>query len=62
MIVTAIAERCDERHTDLVAAARRLVADCPCSGGCPSCVGLGDGGVDATIAVLRLLDIAGAPS
>ncbi|MFN3595127.1 MAG: Zn-binding domain-containing protein, partial [Thiobacillaceae bacterium] len=28
-----------ESRTDLVRRARALVADCPCSGGCPGCVG-----------------------
>jgi len=57
-----LAERCDERHAELIAAARRLVEDCPCSGGCPSCVGPGPGGTDARAATLCLLDIAGAPA
>jgi DEAD/DEAH box helicase domain-containing protein len=33
-------ERGFDRWTDLVSSCLRLVADCPCTGGCPSCVGL----------------------
>ena len=45
-------------YKDIFAAARKLVAGCPCSGGCPSCVGpehqVGEGGKQHT---LRLLEV-----
>ena len=34
-----LAARLFERHVELVAGARELVADCGCSDGCPACVG-----------------------
>ncbi|MDQ7859980.1 MAG: DEAD/DEAH box helicase [Armatimonadota bacterium] len=33
------AERLYRLHPDVLAAARELIAACPCAGGCPSCVG-----------------------
>ena len=54
------AERCHQRHDDLVQMARQLVDSCPCTGGCPSCVGPPPARVDAKAATRRLLEIAAA--
>lgn len=54
------AERCHQRHGDLVAAARSLIDGCPCEGGCPSCVGPpAASGVDGRLATRRLLSLVG---
>jgi DEAD/DEAH box helicase domain-containing protein len=58
-----LAERIHERAPELLDTARRLVAGCPCPGGCPACVGPGD--VDASVAsrkqvALRLFEALGA--
>jgi DEAD/DEAH box helicase domain-containing protein len=46
-------------HDELLARARELVASCPCTSGCPSCVGPagpgGIGGKEETLAILALL-------
>ena len=48
-----------ELHSDLIARARELVAECQCSDGCPSCVGPGGesglGSKQETLAILDLL-------
>jgi DEAD/DEAH box helicase domain-containing protein len=45
-------------HDELVAATRRLIAECPCENGCPSCVGpAGSTGPLAKIAALRILEL-----
>ncbi len=45
-------------HTDLLQAARNLIASCGCSGGCPSCVGpvleVGEKGKASALAILEL--------
>jgi DEAD/DEAH box helicase domain-containing protein len=66
-----LAARLFERHAELVAGARDLVADCPCDAGCPACTGprLETGGEGKRLAarLLALLggtraEIAGAPA
>jgi DEAD/DEAH box helicase domain-containing protein len=52
------AERCHQRHGDLVEMARQLTTRCGCDSGCPSCVGPGTGRVDGKAATLRLVAIA----
>jgi DEAD/DEAH box helicase domain-containing protein len=54
------AERCHQRHADLVGMATQLVDGCGCDAGCPSCVGPTSGRVDARAATRRLLGLAGA--
>jgi DEAD/DEAH box helicase domain-containing protein len=54
------AERCHQRHGDLVIMATELVNGCGCDSGCPSCVGPARGHVDGKSATLRLLHIARA--
>jgi DEAD/DEAH box helicase domain-containing protein len=45
-------------HEELLAGARRLIADCGCENGCPGCVGpIGDTGPLAKAAALRILDL-----
>lgn len=45
-------------YKDIFAAARQLVAGCPCSGGCPSCVGPQQGtGENAKQHTLQLLEV-----
>jgi len=45
-------------HDELVAATRRLIAECACESGCPACVGpIGDTGPLAKAAALRILDL-----
>jgi DEAD/DEAH box helicase domain-containing protein len=47
-----------EVHDELLAATRRLIAECPCESGCPGCVGpIGHSGPLAKVAALRLLDL-----
>ena len=47
-----------QMHDDLMAATRKLIAECPCEQGCPGCVGpLGDTGPFAKVAALRILDL-----
>ncbi|MFN2452408.1 MAG: DEAD/DEAH box helicase [Candidatus Dormibacteria bacterium] len=53
-----LTERCHARRDELVLAATRLVADCGCLAGCPSCVGPGMAGVDARAATRHLLELA----
>jgi DEAD/DEAH box helicase domain-containing protein len=55
------AERCHQQHGQLVEVARQLVDGCPCTGGCPSCVGPPPARVDAKASARRLLDLAAAP-
>jgi DEAD/DEAH box helicase domain-containing protein len=45
-------------HDELLAATRRLIADCDCDNGCPGCVGpVGSAGPLAKTAALRILDL-----
>jgi DEAD/DEAH box helicase domain-containing protein len=45
-------------HRELLAATRRLIADCECENGCPACVGpVGNTGPLAKVAALRMLDL-----
>jgi len=47
----------------LMSAAGTLLRECPCEGGCPSCVGpVGEVGERGKEVALRLLDLLGAPS
>jgi DEAD/DEAH box helicase domain-containing protein len=50
-------ERLFELHADLLAQALELVAACPCTDGCPSCIGPageeGAGGKQETLAILK---------
>ena len=58
-----LAERLFERHEELVAGARSLVRACPCTRGCPTCVGPSPDAsrVDGKAATVRLLErMAGA--
>ena len=49
-----------ELHRELLAATRRLIAECPCENGCPGCVGpIGNTGPLAKVAALRILDLIG---
>ena len=52
-------EKLFEVHADLMRTALELVEACPCSDGCPSCVGpggeLGSGGKAETAAILKML-------
>jgi DEAD/DEAH box helicase domain-containing protein len=46
-----------EMHDELLTSTRRLIAECPCEIGCPSCVGpIGSIGPLAKTAALRILD------
>jgi DEAD/DEAH box helicase domain-containing protein len=46
-----------EEHDRLLAAARQLIRGCPCTHGCPSCVGptleVGPAGKEAALAILK---------
>jgi DEAD/DEAH box helicase domain-containing protein len=55
------AERCHQRHLELVTMATQLVTGCACDTGCPSCVGPPGAHVDARSATLRLLQLAQQP-
>jgi DEAD/DEAH box helicase domain-containing protein len=45
-------------HDELIAASRRLIAECQCENGCPGCVGpVGNTGPLAKAAALRILDL-----
>jgi len=45
-------------HHELLASTRRLIAECGCESGCPSCVGpIGNTGPLAKAAALRILDL-----
>jgi DEAD/DEAH box helicase domain-containing protein len=48
-----------ELHEELLSRAQELVQACPCSDGCPSCVGpggeQGQGGKEETLAILKIL-------
>jgi DEAD/DEAH box helicase domain-containing protein len=52
-------QRLFEIHSELLQRARELVTACPCTDGCPSCVGPGGengvGGKTETLAILRAL-------
>jgi DEAD/DEAH box helicase domain-containing protein len=44
-------------HADLLARTRAVIAGCPCSQGCPSCVGpIGNTGLLAKLVALRILE------
>jgi DEAD/DEAH box helicase domain-containing protein len=45
-----------ELHVELIAAARDLVATCPCEGGCPACIGPGSGDSEAKQQTIKLLN------
>jgi len=54
-----LADRLYEMHDELLAAALRLLEECPCRRGCPACVGADavmDQGVDARAAARALLE------
>jgi DEAD/DEAH box helicase domain-containing protein len=45
-------------HGELLAATRRLIAECECESGCPGCVGpLGSVGPLAKVAAMRILEL-----
>ncbi len=45
-------------HHELLTGTRRLIAECECEQGCPSCVGpIGNTGPLAKVAALRMLDL-----
>jgi DEAD/DEAH box helicase domain-containing protein len=49
-----------EKHDDLLAATRRLIVSCPCSSGCPSCVGPTlEVGASAKKVALEIIDLLG---
>ena len=49
-------------HGELLAATRKLIAECQCENGCPGCVGpIGNTGSLAKAAALRILDLLIAP-
>jgi DEAD/DEAH box helicase domain-containing protein len=49
-----------QMHDELLAGTRRLIAECECDSGCPSCVGpLGHTGPLAKAAALKILDLLG---
>ncbi|HEV1997835.1 MAG TPA: Zn-binding domain-containing protein, partial [Candidatus Dormibacteraeota bacterium] len=50
-----LSPRLFEMHDDLLRAGAELIADCPCTSGCPSCIGaIFDRDVDAKATALRL--------
>jgi len=50
-------DRLYELHDDLLKAALELIRDCPCSDGCPACVGpVGEAGGDTKALSLRLVE------
>jgi DEAD/DEAH box helicase domain-containing protein len=53
-------EKLFEMHDELIAGALKLVSECPCTDGCPSCVGPGGengyGGKQEALEILRLLE------
>src|SRR4029453_390029 len=52
-----------QTHDELLAATRRLIAECPCENGCPGCVGpIGDTGPFAKVAALRILNLLLGPA
>jgi len=55
------ARRLHELHTSLLADAAELVRECPCSAGCPSCIGPLSGVDGAQEACLRLLSATALP-
>jgi DEAD/DEAH box helicase domain-containing protein len=51
-----------QMHEELIAATRRLIAECQCENGCPGCVGpVGDTGPFAKVAALRILNLLVGP-
>jgi len=51
-----------DMHDDLLARARRLIAECDCENGCPGCVGpVGNTGPLAKAAALGILDLLVPP-
>jgi DEAD/DEAH box helicase domain-containing protein len=47
-----------DMHAELLAATRKLIAECECENGCPGCVGpIGNTGPLAKAAALRILDL-----
>ncbi|HJW84838.1 MAG TPA: Zn-binding domain-containing protein [Anaerolineae bacterium] len=52
-----LSQECFELHTELLRAARDLVAQCRCENGCPACVGpAGERGADTKALTLKLLE------
>jgi len=50
-------------HDELLAATRKLIADCQCENGCPGCVGpVGDTGPFAKVVSLRILNLMLGPA
>ncbi len=50
-------DRLYELHDELLRAARDLIRDCPCTDGCPACVGpIGEAGGDTKALTLRLIE------
>jgi DEAD/DEAH box helicase domain-containing protein len=54
------AERCHARCAELLGTAARIVDDCECASGCPSCTGPAPEGIDGRAATRMLIDIARA--
>ncbi len=52
------AERCNQRHAELLDTALRIVDGCECAAGCPSCTGPPPEGVHGRAVTRRLLDVA----
>ena len=49
-------------HDELLAATRKLIAECECENGCPGCVGpVGNTGPLAKVAALRILELLNVP-
>ncbi|OXM88254.1 DEAD/DEAH box helicase [Paenibacillus rigui] len=51
-----LAEDVFKRFDEVKAAARRLIQKCPCSDGCPSCIGTEIEGIDAKLKSIQLLN------
>ncbi|MGG3575028.1 DEAD/DEAH box helicase [Bacillus gobiensis] len=51
-----LSKKIHEQLDRIIAESHRLVAECPCQTGCPSCIGVDSGGQKAKELVLRLLN------